>query len=149
MTLIACASSVGYVMALTQMPAKITAFFLTISDNKYVILFLINILLLVLGMPGGHGAVDPDLHADSPAGDDQFRGRSGAFRHDHDAQSRHRAVSPAGRRDLVRRLRGREGHIEEVMRKIWPFYAVMFAVLMLVTYVPALSLWLPARVVGH
>ena len=28
-------------------------------------------------------------------------------------------------------------------------YAVMFAVLMLVTYVPALSLWLPARVVGH
>ena len=39
--------------------------------------------------------------------------------------------------------------IEEVMRKIWPFYAVMFAVLMLVTYVPALSLWLPALVVGH
>ena len=49
MTLIACASSVGYVMALTQMPAKITAFFLTISSNKYVILMLINILLLVLG----------------------------------------------------------------------------------------------------
>ena len=49
MTLIACASAVGYVMALNQMPAKITAFFLTISDNKYVILFLINILLLILG----------------------------------------------------------------------------------------------------
>src|SRR5471030_39332 len=49
MTLIACASSVGYVMALTQMPAKMTAFFLSISDNKYVILFLLNILLLVLG----------------------------------------------------------------------------------------------------
>jgi tripartite ATP-independent transporter DctM subunit len=49
MTLIACASSVGYVMALTQMPAKITALFLTISSDKNVILFLINILLLVLG----------------------------------------------------------------------------------------------------
>jgi TRAP-type C4-dicarboxylate transport system permease large subunit len=35
------------------------------------------------------------------------------------------------------------------MRKIWPFYAVMFAVLMLVTYVPALSLWLPSVVVRH
>src|SRR5579885_2207240 len=46
MTLIACASSVGYVMALTQMPAKITAFFLTISSNKYGMLFLIKILLL-------------------------------------------------------------------------------------------------------
>jgi len=37
--------------------------------------------------------------------------------------------------------------IEEVMRKIWPFYAVMLAVLMLVTYIPAISLWLP-RLLG-
>ena len=36
-------------MALMQMPAKITAFFLTISENKYVILMLINFMLLVLG----------------------------------------------------------------------------------------------------
>ena len=33
--------------------------------------------------------------------------------------------------------------IEQVLRRIWPFYGVMFAVLMLVTYVPAISLWLP------
>jgi TRAP-type C4-dicarboxylate transport system permease large subunit len=33
------------------------------------------------------------------------------------------------------------------MRKIWPFYAVMFLVLMLVTYIPALSLWLPGFVI--
>jgi len=44
--LIACASSVGYVMALTQMPSKMTAFFLSISSNKYVILFPDHILLL-------------------------------------------------------------------------------------------------------
>src|SRR6185503_7754949 len=43
MTLIAMASSFGYVMALMQMPAHITAFFLTLSDNKYVILMLINV----------------------------------------------------------------------------------------------------------
>src|SRR3569623_935123 len=49
LSLIACAAAVGYVMALPQMPAKITAIFLSISDNKYVILFLVNILLLVLG----------------------------------------------------------------------------------------------------
>ncbi len=36
--------------------------------------------------------------------------------------------------------------IEEVMRKIWPFYAVMFAVLMFVTYIPAISLWLPGQI---
>ncbi|HEY7300425.1 MAG TPA: TRAP transporter large permease subunit, partial [Xanthobacteraceae bacterium] len=34
---------------LTQMPAKITAFFLSISTDKYVILLLINVLLLLLG----------------------------------------------------------------------------------------------------
>jgi len=33
------------------------------------------------------------------------------------------------------------------LRKIWPFYGVLFAVLMLVTFVPALSLWLPALVI--
>src|SRR5579862_2557242 len=49
MTLIACASSVGYIMALMQMPAKVTAFFLTLSGDKYVILMLINVMLLVLG----------------------------------------------------------------------------------------------------
>ena len=32
----------------------------------------------------------------------------------------------------------------QAMRSIWPFYAAGLAVLMLVTFVPALSLWLPA-----
>src|SRR6202171_387514 len=48
MTLIAFAAAVGYMMALMQVPAKITAFFLTLSSDKHVILFMINILLLVL-----------------------------------------------------------------------------------------------------
>jgi TRAP-type C4-dicarboxylate transport system permease large subunit len=33
--------------------------------------------------------------------------------------------------------------MEQVVRQIWPFYSVMFLVLMLVTYIPAISLWLP------
>ncbi|MBV8165982.1 MAG: TRAP transporter large permease, partial [Alphaproteobacteria bacterium] len=49
MTLIAMAASVGYVMALMQVPAKMTAMFLTVSHDKNVILFMVNILLLVLG----------------------------------------------------------------------------------------------------
>src|SRR6202030_3053507 len=49
LTLIACASAVGYIMALMQVPAKVTAFFLTLSSDKNVILLMINILLLVLG----------------------------------------------------------------------------------------------------
>jgi TRAP-type C4-dicarboxylate transport system permease large subunit len=34
--------------------------------------------------------------------------------------------------------------IEQVTRTIWPFYVAMLVVLGLVTYVPALSLWIPS-----
>ena len=34
--------------------------------------------------------------------------------------------------------------IAQTLRTIWPFYLAAFAILMIVTFVPALSLWLPA-----
>ena len=49
MMLIGFSVAFGYMMAMMQIPAKITAFFLSISENKYVFLMLVNILLLVLG----------------------------------------------------------------------------------------------------
>jgi tripartite ATP-independent transporter DctM subunit len=143
MTLIACASSVGYVMALTQMPAKITAFFLTISSDKNVILFLINILLLVLGC-----LVDmaPSILICTPIllpvminfGVDPV--------HFGMIMMLNLGIGlchpPVGAILFVGCAVGKVT-IEEVMRRIWPFYAVMFVVLMLVTYFPAISLWLP------
>ncbi|MBA2962250.1 TRAP transporter large permease [Ramlibacter sp. CGMCC 1.13660] len=36
-----------------------------------------------------------------------------------------------------------------VMRTIWPFYGALIAALLIVTYVPAFSLWLPSVVLGH
>ena len=33
--------------------------------------------------------------------------------------------------------------IEEAVKTIWPFYLAMFVALMFVTYVPAVSLWVP------
>jgi TRAP-type C4-dicarboxylate transport system permease large subunit len=33
--------------------------------------------------------------------------------------------------------------IESTVKALLPFYAVLFLVLMLVTYIPAISLWLP------
>jgi tripartite ATP-independent transporter DctM subunit len=49
MMLIGFSVAFGYMMTLMQIPAKITYFFLNISDNKYAFLFMVNILLLVLG----------------------------------------------------------------------------------------------------
>jgi TRAP-type C4-dicarboxylate transport system permease large subunit len=33
--------------------------------------------------------------------------------------------------------------IEQVAREIWPFYVAMIVVLLLVTFIPAISMWLP------
>jgi tripartite ATP-independent transporter DctM subunit len=146
MTLIACASSVGYVMALNQMPAKITALFLQVSDNKYVILFLINILLLILGTlldmaPSILIATPILLPVMANFGVDPV--------HFGMIMMLNLGIGlchpPVGSILFVGCAVGKVS-IEEVMKRIWPFYGVMFVVLMLVTYVPLLSLWLPKAV---
>ena len=147
MTLIAMASSFGYVMALMQMPAKITAFFLTVSENKYVILMLINFMLLVLGCLMDMAplilictpillpvvmklGVDP-VHFGMIMLLNLGIGL---------------LTPPVGSVLFVGCAVGKV-KLEEVMRGIWPFYGVMFVVLMLVTFIPALSLWLPSVVI--
>jgi tripartite ATP-independent transporter DctM subunit len=143
LTLIACASAFGYVMALMQVPAKITQFFLTLSDNKDVILILINIMLLVLGCLMDMAplilictpillpvvtrfGVDP-VHFGMIMLLNLGIGL---------------LTPPVGATLFVGCAVG-EVSMEDVMRGIWPFYAVMLAVLLLVTYVPMVSLWLP------
>lgn len=48
--LIATASLFSWILASERIPQAVAAAFLAISNNKYVILFLINILLLIVGM---------------------------------------------------------------------------------------------------
>jgi tripartite ATP-independent transporter DctM subunit len=143
MTLIACASAVGYVMALMQIPAKVTAFFLTLSSDKNVILMMINILLLILGC-----LIDmaPSILICTPIllpvvlsfGVDPV--------HFGMIMLLNLGIGlchpPVGAILFVGCAVGKVT-MEQVMRRIWPFYGVMFFVLMLVTYIPAISLWLP------
>jgi tripartite ATP-independent transporter DctM subunit len=143
MTLIAFASSVGYVMALMQVPARVTALLLTLSSDKNVILFLINILLLVLGclldMAPSILIVTPILlpvvmkFGVDPVHFGMIMLLNLGIGLCH---------PPVGAILFVGCAVGRVT-IEQVVREIWPFYAVMFLVLMLVTYIPSLSLWLP------
>jgi tripartite ATP-independent transporter DctM subunit len=145
MTLIACASAVGYVMALMQVPSKVTAFFLTLSSDKNVILLMLNVLLLVLGclldmapsilictpilLPVVTGlGVDPVQF-----GMIMMLNLGIGLCH-----------PPVGSILFVGCAVGKVT-MEQVMRRIWPFYGVMFAVLMLVTYLPVISLWLPRK----
>jgi len=147
MILIGFAAAFGYLMTLMQLPLKITTFLTSLSDNKYVILLLINLLLLLLGtlmdmaplililtpillpvvkMMG----VDP-VHfgmimmvnlgiglITPPVGSVLFVGSA------------------------IARLK-----IGVVTRAMMPFFVALFVVLMMVTYIPWLSLWLP-RLMG-
>ena len=143
MILIGFAASFGYIMTLMQIPLKITALLTTLSDNRYVILAMINIMLLVLGtlmdmaplililtpvlLPVAKAiGIDP-VHfgmimmvnlgiglITPPVGAVLFVGSA------------------------VAKLR-----IEEVVRAMGPFFVILLGVLILVTYLPAISLWLP------
>jgi tripartite ATP-independent transporter DctM subunit len=147
MTLIAFASSVGYVMALMQVPARVTALLLTLSSDKNVILLLINILLLVLGclldMAPSILIVTPILlpvvmkFGVDPVHFGMIMLLNLGIGLCH---------PPVGAILFVGCAVGRVT-IEQVVREIWPFYGVMFFVLMLVTYIPTVSLWLP-RMLG-
>ncbi|MGS5085551.1 TRAP transporter large permease [Hydrogenophaga sp. A37] len=143
MILIAFAASFGYIMTLMQIPLQITTALTALSDNRYVILGLINVLLLVLGTLMDMAplililtpillpvitsiGVDP-VHfgmimmvnlgiglLTPPVGGVLFVGAA------------------------IAKL-----PMEQVVKALMPFFGAMLLVLIAVTYVPALSLWLP------
>lgn len=49
MSLIAAASSFGYLMAYLRIPQEVTNALLTITDNRILLILLVNVMLLVLG----------------------------------------------------------------------------------------------------
>ena len=143
MILIGFAACFGYLMTLMQIPQQVTAFFTGVSDNKYVVLMMINIMLLLLGCLMDMSplililtpmllpvvtllGVDP-VHfgmimmvnlgmglITPPVGTVLFVGSAVA-----------------------------ELKIGVVARAMKPFFIALFVVLMMVTYLPWLSLWLP------
>jgi tripartite ATP-independent transporter DctM subunit len=142
MTLIAFASSVGYMMALMQVPAKITHFFLSISHDKNVILLLINVLLLVMGC-----LIDmaPAILITTPILLPVMMNFGVDPVHFGMIMLMNLGIGlchpPVGAILFVGCAVGKVS-MEQVMKEIWPFYLVMFSILMLVTYVPSVSLWL-------
>ena len=144
LTLVATASCFGYVAALMQMPLKMTNFFVAISSNKYVLLMWLNIMLLVLGT-----ALDlaPLLLICTPILLPVVKQFGIDPVHFGIVMLLNLGIGlltpPVGTTLFVGCAIGKVS-VNDVMREIWPFYYVMFAVLMLVTYLPALSLWLPS-----
>ncbi len=143
MMLIGFSVAFGYMMAIMQIPAKVTAFFLTISDNKYVFLLLVNLLLLLLGT---FMDLAPMLLICTPI----FMPVIAKFGIDPVHFGMIMILNlgiglitpPVGPTLFVGCAIGKVT-MEQVSRELWPFYGAMCVALLLVTYVPAISLWLP------
>ena len=141
--IIAAATAFGFALALLEVPAALAGLISAMTDNPIMTLLIINIMLLLLGtfmdmaplivittpifLPVAMASgVDP-VHfgiilminlgiglVTPPVGSVLFVGS---------------AVSKVP--------------IVEMVRTIWPFYLTLIAALLLISYVPALSLWLP------
>jgi tripartite ATP-independent transporter DctM subunit len=143
MILIGFASSFAYLMTLMQIPAKVTAFFLTISENKVVILLLINLMLLVLGM---FMDMAPLILICTPILLPVIKALGVDPVHFGIVMLLNLGIGlvtpPVGTTLFVGCAVGKVT-VDKVARQLWPFWLTMFIVLMLVTYVPAISMTVP------
>lgn len=143
MFLVGASIGMSWVMSYANIPQQVSGALLAFSDNKYVVLLVINLLLLLvgvfmdmtpavliftpiflpvvtkLGVDPVHFGIIMVLNlciglCTPPVGSVLFVGCS------------------------VARIR-----IDQVVRPLLPFFLAMLAALLVVTYVPALTLWLP------
>jgi tripartite ATP-independent transporter DctM subunit len=144
MLLIGVSAAFGYMMALMQIPAKATAFFLELTNNKYVMLMLVNILLLLLGT---FMDMAPMLLICTPILLPVMKTFGVDPVHFGMIMIVNLAIGlitpPVGPTLFVGCAIGKVT-MEQVSKELWPFYGAMCTALLIITYVPALSLWIPS-----
>ena len=141
---IGCAASFGWLLAFLRIPAELVSLLKAVSDNPLIILLMINIVLLMLGT---FMDMSPLIVITTPI----FLPVATAFGVD----PVHFGVilvlnlgiglctPPVGTVLFVGCAVGRIT-VWDAVRTIWPFYGAAVFTLLLVTYIPALSLWLPS-----
>jgi tripartite ATP-independent transporter DctM subunit len=136
----------GYMMAILQVPAKATEFFVAISSDKYTFLLWVNVLLLLLGT---FMDLAPMLLICTPIFLPVIKQFGIDPVHFGIVMILNLGIGlltpPVGPTMVVGCAIGRVS-MEAVSRSILIFYIPMLIVLALVTYIPALTLWLPSMV---
>lgn len=144
MIVIGFAASFGYIMTLMQIPAKATQLLLALSDNKIVILLLINVMLLLLGT---FMDMAPLILICTPILLPVVKVLGVDPVHFGIIMMLNLGIGlvtpPVGTVLFVGCAIGKVS-IERAARHLWPFWVAMLIVLILVTYIPAISLWVPS-----
>ena len=142
--IIGAAAAFGWLLAYLSVPAQMIAFMQQLTDSPLVIYLLLNVLLLFLGT---FMDMSPLIIITTPI----FLPVVKAFGMD----PVHFGVililnlgiglcTPPVGAVLFVGCAVAKIPVMQAIRSIWPFYIAAFTVLMLVTYIPALSLWLPS-----
>ena len=130
-------------MAFTGLPEAISSAMLSISSNKYVILLIINVILLIVGtfmdmtpacliftpifLPICQAVGMNTVHFGIMMIFNLCIG----------------TITPPVGTTLFVGVKVGKTKIEDVIKPLLYYFAAIFIVLLLVTYIPALSLWLP------
>ena len=147
MFLIASASTFGWLLAYLRIPDAIAQAVLSISHNKYLVLFMINVVLLLLGMIMD---MAPLILITTPIFLPIVTKLGVSPIHFGIIMLMNLGIGlctpPVGNTLFVGCIVGKM-KIEDVVKALWPFYIAMVAVVLLVTYVPFFAMWLPSVVV--
>ena len=143
MMLVGCASAFAYMLALYRVPEQLAGALTFVSDNPFVILLMLNLILLVLGMIMDMAALilvctPIFLPVVVSIGVDPVQFGIIMIMN----LGLGLCTPPVGACLFVGCVIG-EVKIEQTVRTIWPFYLAIFVALMLTTYVPAISMTLP------
>lgn len=141
--LIGVSSIMSWVMAFTGLPSAISEAMLGISDNRYVILIIINLLLLVVGTfmdmtPACLIFTPIFLPVCQKLGMNSVHfGIMMIF------NLCIGTITPPVGTTLFVGVKVGKTKIEQVIRPLLYYFGAIFLVLLLVTYIPAISMWLP------
>lgn len=143
MILMGFAAAFGAVMTYMQLPARITEFFTSLSDNKYVILMYLNVMLLLIGTLMDMAPIililtPVLLPVTNSLGIDPVH-----FGMIMMVNLGIGLITPPVGSVLFVASAVSKQKIETVVRAMLPFYFMLLLVLAMVTYIPWVSLWLP------
>ena len=143
MILIGCASAFGYMLAFYQVPAVLSNAITSISDNPIIILIMLNLLLLTLGMIMDMAAlilICTPIFLPIAVGFGMDPVHFGIMMMMNLGLGL--CTPPVGSCLFVGCVVGGVT-IQKAVKTIWPFYLAMLAALVLVTFIPAISMTLP------
>ncbi|KUF12307.1 TRAP transporter large permease [Pseudoponticoccus marisrubri] len=146
MILIACAGAFAYMLTFYRVPSRTVELMTGLTDNPILILLLINLVLLVLGMIMDMAALilictPIFLPVANSLGVDPYQFGMILLVN----LGLGLCTPPVGSCLFVGCAVGKLP-MEKAVRTIWPFYFAIFLALMLITFVPAISLTLPGLV---